>query len=103
MRESPRPTRLLLTPEGQLGIDWSDGVRRLYTVGELRVDCPCAMCRTQRPDPSGSTPLQGDPELAIASMDPVGRYGYKIRFSDGHDTGIFTIELLHELGTPAGP
>ena len=103
MRESPCPTRLFLTPDGQLGIDWSDGLRRLYAVGELRLNCPCAMCQTQRSDPSGSTSVQADPEIAIASMDPVGSYGYKIRFSDGHDTGIFTIELLRKLGTPTGP
>jgi len=31
-------------------------------------------------------------------MDPVGNYAYRILFSDGHDTGIFTLELLRELG-----
>jgi len=97
-----RPTRLFLTPEGHLGIDWSDGQRRLYSVEELRLNCPCAACESRK---SGRTPPppQVDPDLAIRAMDPVGGYGYKIRFSDGHDTGIFTIELLHELGTPAGP
>jgi DUF971 family protein len=103
MSEFSRPTRLFLTPERQLAIDWSDGLRRLYTAGDLRLNCPCAMCQTQRPDASGSTPFQAAPELAIASIDPVGSYGYKIRFSDGHDTGIFTIEFLRKLGAPAGP
>jgi DUF971 family protein len=28
----------------------------------------------------------------------VGHYAYTIRFSDGHDTGIYTFELLQELG-----
>jgi len=32
-------------------------------------------------------------------MKPVGNYAYTISFSDGHDTGIFTFELLRELGT----
>jgi DUF971 family protein len=36
--------------------------------------------------------------LAIANMRPVGNYAYGIAFSDGHDTGIFTLELLRELG-----
>jgi DUF971 family protein len=31
-------------------------------------------------------------------MKPVGNYAYTIAFSDGHDTGIYTFELLRELG-----
>jgi DUF971 family protein len=34
-------------------------------------------------------------------MAPVGNYAYAIAFSDGHDTGIYTIEYLRELGSPA--
>ena len=36
--------------------------------------------------------------LAIRAMKPVGNYAYAISFSDGHDTGIYTIEYLRELG-----
>jgi DUF971 family protein len=32
-------------------------------------------------------------------MKPTGNYAYGIEFSDGHDTGIFTLELLRSLGT----
>jgi len=31
-------------------------------------------------------------------MKPVGNYAYSIAFSDGHDTGIYTLELLRQLG-----
>ncbi len=34
-------------------------------------------------------------------MKPTGRYAYAIDFSDGHDTGIFTLESLRELGSVA--
>ncbi|MEE3220467.1 MAG: gamma-butyrobetaine hydroxylase-like domain-containing protein, partial [Planctomycetota bacterium] len=30
--------------------------------------------------------------------EPVGNYAYSIKFSDGHDTGIFQFDLLRELG-----
>jgi DUF971 family protein len=36
--------------------------------------------------------------LAITGMQPVGQYAYKIVFSDGHDSGIYTLEYLRELG-----
>jgi DUF971 family protein len=37
--------------------------------------------------------------LEILGMTPVGHYAYTIAFSDGHDTGIYTFDLLRELGT----
>jgi len=36
--------------------------------------------------------------LAITTMEPVGHYAYSIEFSDGHNTGIYTLELLCQLG-----
>ena len=36
--------------------------------------------------------------LKINGMKPVGNYAYSIAFSDGHDTGIFTFDLLRTLG-----
>jgi len=39
--------------------------------------------------------------LAITGMKPVGNYAYNVAFSDGHDTGIFTLELLRQLGSEA--
>jgi DUF971 family protein len=40
--------------------------------------------------------------LAIVTMRPVGNYAYNIAFSDGHDSGIFTLDLLLRLGSPSG-
>ena len=36
--------------------------------------------------------------VAIASVEPVGHYALRPTFSDGHDTGIYSWEYLHELG-----
>jgi DUF971 family protein len=36
--------------------------------------------------------------LEITNMEPVGNYAYAIEFSDGHNTGIYTLELLRQLG-----
>jgi DUF971 family protein len=89
-----QPTELSITADGLLAIAWSDGRRRLYDMAELRRLCPCATCR----DPA--TPAADYPagSVRIAQMEPVGNYAYRIRFGDGHDTGIFTLELLRELG-----
>ena len=35
--------------------------------------------------------------LAITGMRPVGQYAYAIEFSDGHSSGIYTLDYLREL------
>ena len=41
--------------------------------------------------------------LRIVNMRPVGNYAYCISFSDGHDTGIYTLEFLRQLGDEHPP
>ncbi len=36
--------------------------------------------------------------LRITKMEPQGHYAYAIHFSDGHNTGLFTLDSLRELG-----
>jgi DUF971 family protein len=99
------PTALKLTDDNRLLITFSDNVTRTYRVRELREACPCATCREKRSAPPAdpfALPLLSKVELEplrINGMQPVGNYAYTISFSDGHDTGIFTFELLRELGT----
>jgi len=98
------PTALALTPENRLTIEWSDGQRLVYSVRSLREACPCATCREKRtappPDPLALPVIKNvqTQPLTIAAMEPVGNYAYSIRFSDGHDTGIFSFEVLKEIG-----
>ena len=99
------PTALKLTDDNHLLITFSDNMTRSYRVRELRDACPCATCREKRSAPPAdhlALPLLSKVELEplrINGMKPVGNYAYTISFSDGHDTGIFTFELLRELGT----
>jgi DUF971 family protein len=97
------PTSLKLTDDRCLLIAWSDGQRRRYRFKALRDACPCATCREKRSAPQDPLllPMLGAGELApvqILGMKPVGNYAYTIAFSDGHDTGIYSFELLRELG-----
>jgi DUF971 family protein len=99
-----RPQKLELRGQNRLYIEWSDGQKREITVSALRKACPCATCREKRaqpPAPTTGLPVLSLAEarpLAILGMKPVGNYAYSISFSDGHDTGIFTLEFLRELG-----
>ena len=101
------PTHLERLGDNELLIVWSDGERKRYRVRELRDHCPCATCREKRSQPAKPSLLpivseaQAQP-LRIQGMKPVGNYAYSIQFSDGHDTGIYTFELLRSLGTVHG-
>lgn len=110
MPSSVQPVGLSLAGDNRLLIQWSDGQTREYSFRELRDACPCATCREKRnapdePPVSGqkmmSLPVLSAAEarpLVVEDMKPVGNYAYTIAFSDGHNTGIYTLEHLRELG-----
>ena len=86
--------------EDRLVIDWSDGLRTTYTWRHLRDNCPCAGCREEHlapPDPFRILKASELVPLKPVSINPVGHYAYKIAWSDGHDTGLFTLEHLRKL------
>ena len=102
MTVQPREMKLL-APD-RLQIIWRDNQAREYTVRELRENCPCATCLEKRAveQPAELLPIVGIEEtqpLRIVRMEPLGHYAYSIAFSDGHDTGLYTLELLRSLGT----
>ena len=101
-----RPTDLQIVEDNALIIKWNDGQQRRYSFRELRDACPCATChekRTGEQQPPTLLPVLSAAEaesLRIEGMKPVGSYAYTIAFSDGHDTGIFSFDLLQQLGEP---
>ena len=61
----------------------------------LRVYSPSAEVRGHSPEQKR---LQtGKKQVAIAEIEPVGNYGIRLTFDDGHDTGIYAWEYLKDL------
>jgi DUF971 family protein len=75
-------------------IRWDDGHQSEYMNRYLRDHCPCAVCRMGRP--SRSLPVLGKQggDLRPAQIAVVGHYALSIRWSDGHDTGIYSYQTL---------
>jgi DUF971 family protein len=100
------PTSLKADTES-LHITWSDGVTHRLPWRFLRERCPCAKCRAKEdepPPPAGALPVLTPQEarpLRVHGMKPVGNYAYGIHFSDGHTTGIYSLDYLRELGEEA--
>ena len=40
----------------------------------------------------------GKQSIDITAIEPVGSYAVKLVFSDGHDTGLYSWDYLHDLG-----
>ena len=99
-----RPTRIELdTRAAQLVINWSDDSESRFGLEEMRRSCPCAMCRERRAAETVEAGelrlLEGEAATATAVATgyvTVGRYGIRITWADGHDTGIYTFETLRE-------
>jgi DUF971 family protein len=90
----------------RLAIDWSDGFRGVIPLQKLRDACPCATCNEKRLQPPDPLRILSDAELRAGTPSPVamparGAYAYQIDWNDGHDTGIYTLELLRKLCQPA--
>lgn len=107
MNMNHHPTQLQLASPDILRITWNDQAQHDLAVRKLRDVCPCATCREVRnakPATPELLPVLRKEEtlpLRIVNMRPVGNYAYAIHFSDGHDTGIYTLAFLRELGENA--
>jgi DUF971 family protein len=96
-RESPQPTEIKLHQKSRvLEIVFADGKSYRLTFEFLRVHSPSAEVRGHGP---GQEVLQaGKKEVDITRVEPVGSYAIQLCFSDGHDTGIYSWDLLYQYG-----
>jgi DUF971 family protein len=95
--EATRPVNLAAFPSGELGIVWADG-RECYLGGHaLRCACTCARCVDEVTGQRVVVEDRVPREVRPLEVLPVGRYGISIRWSDGHDTGIYSFEYLRSL------
>lgn len=74
---------------------WSDGKKMLYRLSSLQKSCPCALCKESK-DIGRSNAVEED--VRALSVESVGRYAIKIRFSKGCSLGIYDFDLLYSLG-----
>jgi DUF971 family protein len=94
---APVPTEVKLHQTSKvLELTFSDGHAFRLPYEFLRVYSPSAEVRGHGP---GQETLQvGKKDVAITDVEPVGHYAIRPTFSDGHDTGIYSWEYLHDLG-----
>src|SRR5690606_8900638 len=93
----PWPTDLVFDREARaLMIAFDDGETFEIPFELLRVESPSA----ENKGHGGNVPppVTGKANVNVVKADAVGRYAVRISFDDGHDTGIYSWDLLYELG-----
>lgn len=96
-KHTPAPIEIKLHQKSrQLEIAFADGKSFLLSHELLRVSSPSAEVRGHGP---GQETLQtGKRDVTILNIAPVGNYAVQLDFSDGHDTGLYSWDLLYSLG-----
>ncbi len=107
--QTKRSPQKVARSNDNLTIEWTDGSCSTIPAIVLRKNCPCAGCRESRGDDSHSKPLTGkrraltiidsslEQETTLIHVWSVGAYAIGLKWKDGHDSGIYTFELLQQL------
>ena len=96
-RDTPQPTALTVHQASRvLEVAFSNGASFRIPFELLRVYSPSAEVQGHGP---GQEVLQtGKRNVLVEDLQPVGHYAVQPRFSDGHETGIYSWDYLYRLG-----
>jgi DUF971 family protein len=95
--ERPWPTDLTFDTRARaLNIVFDDGAAFDIPFELLRVESPSA--ENKGHGGAKPPPVRGKENVSIVRAEPVGRYAVRIVFDDGHDTGLYSWDLLYDLG-----
>ncbi len=94
---APAPLGLRLERGGRLlEVDFGAAGHFEFSAEFLRVNSPSA--EVQGHGPGERRLVSGRRRVAIAGIEPVGNYAVRLRFDDGHSTGIYSWDVLLTLG-----
>jgi DUF971 family protein len=96
--QTPQPTGITVHGQSRvLEVGFNDGRTFRIPFELMRVYSPSAEVQGHGP---GQEVLQtGKREIGLEGLEPIGNYAVQPRFSDGHDTGIFSWDYLYHLGS----
>lgn len=93
MTANPWPVELKLKRAARtLDVTFDDGTAASLPAELLRVESPSAEVRGHGAATKIIVP--GKRNVAITAVEPIGNYAVRLVFDDGHDTGLYSWELL---------
>ena len=94
----PWPVEINVCENGKvLELSFDNNEKFLISAELLRVESPSA--EVQGHGPNEKKILSGKQAVVILAVEQVGNYAVKLRFDDGHDTGIYSWKYLYHLGS----
>jgi DUF971 family protein len=95
-KNTPVPINIMVHEQSRvLELVYASGQTYRISFELLRIESPSAEVKGHGP---GQETLQvGKQDVVIKALEPVGNYAVKPTFSDGHDSGIYSWDYLHEL------
>lgn len=91
------PREIKQNDDQTVRITWADERECYFKAAELRRVCPCAQCVNEWTGERMLQPERISDELEFNNLSIVGRYALNFRFSDGHETGIYSFRYLRDL------
>ena len=96
-RRAIEPREISQESNSRLRITWADEQVCEYEAARLRRACPCAQCVNEWTGERTLKPEAISDEVQIDDLSVVGRYALYFRWSDGHETGIYSFQYLRDL------
>jgi DUF971 family protein len=97
---TPAPSQIALIGDF-VAIQWPDGREDVFSMEELRAASPSAENKGEADlfgRVHGADPRTEYPGVKVDSWHWIGSYALRFVFSDGHQSGLFSFDLLRELG-----
>lgn len=87
--------------DNKLIIKWSNNETQEVTMQQLRDACPCVNCKGESVIFESYIPIKTPFKPAgfyeIDKIESVGNYAAQIKWKDGHDTGIYSWDVLANI------
>lgn len=87
--------------ENKLILSWNDNTNSKVNLKKLRDECPCVNCKGESVIFDSYIPIKSPFKPAgfyeIKSIEPVGNYAIQIIWKDGHNTGIYSYDILKNI------
>jgi ATP-binding protein involved in chromosome partitioning len=90
----PMPDEIVGLLRSKITFKWPDGHESAFPARLLRLACRCAMCVEETSGEKLLDPKTVPETIRARGIDLIGQYAIQIKWSDGHEAGIYNFRDL---------
>jgi DUF971 family protein len=95
----PNLTKIAPANPERIILGFDNGEEFTVSYLDLRFECPCASCVDEITGKRTLNRATLKADVKPMKIEPVGRYGVHIDWSDGHRTGMYHFDTLYSLAS----